>query len=70
MDHNAVKPAAVALDTTGGLLKIDEQLGGTFDFQNATTIIAIQSKKLAVRFGLSEAAALALAPLIFGEAMQ
>ncbi len=44
-----------------------EQIAGLAYFNTATPI-ALQSKKLAVRFGLSEAAALALAPLIFGEA--
>jgi hypothetical protein len=67
MDHNAAKPATVALDATGGLLKIDEQLGGTFDFQNATTLIALQSKKLARRFRLTDAAAKALVPFVYGE---
>jgi hypothetical protein len=46
-----------------------EQIAGLAYFNNATPI-ALQSKKLAARFGFSEAAALALAPLIFGEAMQ
>jgi hypothetical protein len=43
-----------------------EQFAGLTYFHIATPI-ALQSKKLAVRFGLSPSAALALAPLIFGE---
>jgi hypothetical protein len=43
-----------------------EQFDGLGYFNNATTL-ALQSKKITIRFGLSEAAALALAPLIFGE---
>jgi len=65
MDHNAAKPAAVALDATGGLLI--EQLGGEFGFQNATPPIALQAKKLTRLFRLTDAAANALAPLVFGE---
>jgi hypothetical protein len=64
--HKVVKPAAVASDAIGGLLEIECFAGG-LDFQNATNIIALQSKKMARRFGLTDAAAKALVPLVYGE---
>ncbi len=44
-----------------------EQLSPLAYFNTATPL-ALQSQKLTARFGLSPAAALALAPLIFGSA--
>jgi hypothetical protein len=43
-----------------------EQLAELAYFNTATSI-ALQLKKIAICFGLSEAAAPALAPLVFGE---
>lgn len=45
--QNAAKPADRIRRDHSGLLKIGEQLGGQFDFQNATTPIALQVKNLA-----------------------
>jgi hypothetical protein len=47
-----------------------EQLPGRLDFQNSLSALDLQAKKLGRRFGLTDAAALQLAPLIFGEAMR
>jgi hypothetical protein len=52
------------LDATGGLLEIECFAGG-LDFQNATNVIAIQSKKLARRFGLSNTMATTVAEIAF-----
>lgn len=61
---NAKRPGTVA---TVRRPRNGEQISGLAYFNNATPI-ALQSKKLAARFGLSPAAALALAPIIYGEA--
>ncbi len=44
-----------------------EHLAALAYFNNATPIV-LQSQKLAARFGLTPAAALALAPLVYGGA--
>jgi hypothetical protein len=47
--------------------RIGEQIGALAHLNTATPI-ALQSQKLAARFGLSPAAALVLAPLVYGSA--
>jgi hypothetical protein len=60
----AVRPATVG---TVRRPRISEQSAGLASFHTASPL-ALQSKKIAIRFGLSEAAALALAPLVYGSA--
>jgi hypothetical protein len=45
--QNATKPADRVRRDRSWLLKIGEQLGGQFDFQNATNTIVLQVKNLA-----------------------
>lgn len=61
--QKAVRPATVA---TVREPRNGEQSAALCLFNTATPL-ALQSEKLIVRFGLSEAAAQVLAPLIFGE---
>jgi hypothetical protein len=61
-----VRPAPVA---TGNEPQNSEH-GAALDYFDTATLIALQSKKLARRFGLTDATARVLSPFIFGEAMR
>jgi hypothetical protein len=54
-------------DAGGDPQKI-EQLPGRLSIEFTLSAFDLQTKKIARQFGLTDAAALALAPLIFGEA--